>query len=252
MDVRNRRIDIFKQVQDGRLTLDEASRRLAAIEQGSGSEPEALADPTISRAAVGEGLPDESSPAQGISPGPDLSATPGDPPVEETGNQPEPGAPQPPVLPAEVLSARNRPRIWHGWWLWVFVPGLLLIVASANWMVEGFQAARLGWGFWLSFIPFTLGVLLVWLSWEIRLARWLTIHIRQRPGARPHELLFSLPLPTGWVSWLIRQTGRLGPHLNGTEVGDLIQEIDQAVAVDGPLQISIDDPHGEQIEIWME
>jgi hypothetical protein len=119
-------------------------------------------------------------------------------------------------------------------------------------MYEGFLAARLGWGFWLSFIPFFLGILLVWIGWEIRMARWLYIHIRQRPGARPQELTLSVPLPTRWMSWLIRQVGRVSPHVNGTDLGDLMAEIDQAVAADGPLQISVDDPRGGQIEIWMD
>ncbi len=248
MGLRDRRLEIFKQVQDGRITLDEASRLLAELEQDHGNQPDDPAPtlPPLSAAGIlppgpagGERVPIETG-------GPALASNAGfnsDP----TGEQPEP-----PIEPVEVISPRMHSPVWGGWWLLVFIPGLLLIIAAANWMYEGFMAARLGWGFWLSFIPFILGVGLVWLGWEIRLARWLSIYIRQRPGARPQEIMLSIPLPTGVLKWAMRQVSRHVPQLRGTGVGDFMNEIDQAVAGDSPLQISVGDRNGGQVEIWMD
>ena len=156
------------------------------------------------------------------------------------------------IKQVQGISPKVHSRVWGGWWLLVFIPGLLLTIAAANWMYIGFLVARLGWGFWLSFIPFTLGVGLVWLGWEIRMARWLTIHIRQKPSARPRELTLSIPLPTGVVNWAFRQFGHFGSPLRGTGVGNFMDEIDQAVATDGPLQMSFHGKNGGQVEVWMD
>ena len=117
---------------------------------------------------------------------------------------------------APAIRWKSSPRLSGAdWWLLVFIPGLLLVLASANWMTLGFQAAGLSWGFWLSFIPFGLGVLMMWLGWEIHLARWLHLHVHQRNGARPSEINFSFPLPTGLISWGIRRFGHFASPGDG-------------------------------------
>ena len=248
MDLRDRRLEIFKRVQDGRLSLSEASRLLAELEQDHGNPPDDPAPvlPLIGAAGILPPGPAGSAGTPAAKDGPVWVA------VEGIKPGPTDEQPDPPIEPVEVISPTTHSPVWGGWWLWVFILGLLLIIAAANWMYAGFVAARLGWGFWLSFIPLSLGVVLVWLGWEIRLARWLSIHIRQRPGARPQEIMLSIPLPTGVLSWAMRQFGHFAPPLRGTDVGDFMNEIDQAVAGDGPLQILVGDKNGGQVEIWMD
>ena len=254
MDLRNRRLEIFRQVQEGRLSLDEASRLLAGLEQKHEILSDAPAAPVMPPETEGVVGPIAVVDRVGavevvVQPEPDhpiLGSRDG----LDRGSSAEQA--ERPVEPIQVNSPEMHSPVWGGWWLVTFVPGLLLVIAAANWMYEGFLAARLGWGFWLSFIPFSLGVLLVWLGWEFRFARWLYIHIQQKPGARPHEITINIPLPTGLLSWGIRQFGHFAPPLRGKDVGDFLNEMDQAVATDGPLHLFVDDDDGGQVEIWMD
>ena len=131
----------------------------------------------------------------------------------------------------------------------IFFPGLLLLVAAVNWMVQGYQAARLGWGFWLFFIPFTIGVLMMWLGWEVRIARWFHLHITQKNKPGPHEINISFPLPVGLVSWAIRRFGHFASPMRGKDMEGILEELDQAVAHDGPMHIFVDGENGDQVEI---
>jgi hypothetical protein len=154
--------------------------------------------------------------------------------------------------PAPAQPERPRPPIWRGWWLLVFVPGLLLVLAAVNWMYAGFLAAGLGWGFWLSFFPFALGVVMLWLGWEIHLARWVYLRVRPRPGARPRELILSFPLPVGLFSWVIRRFDRFSASGRGMQVGEVLRELNQPMTQDGAIHIFVGDPGGAQVEIWID
>jgi len=137
-------------------------------------------------------------------------------------------------------------------WVLPFLLGLFLTLFSVNWMYLGWFSAGLSWGFWLSFIPFAVGVLLMWASWEMRLARWLHLRIRQRPGARPQVIAFSVPLPFGLTRWIIQRFGRFTPRVNGQDAAEILDELDQAFATDGPTHVFVDGEDGQQVEIWIE
>ncbi len=261
MDIKANRMDILRQVESGEMTLEEAARWLAALDrlkekaaQTSDIQPEVEATPFQAEQM-------NSQPAV---------AEVAEPQVPPSPAQPQPAAMprlvQPEVAPAsrvftpenygskqpEILPEAPPAPFWRGWWLLVFIPGLLLVLASVNWMYSGFLAAGLGWGFWLSFFPFGLGVVLLWLGWEIRRARWLYLRVRQRPGAHPQELRLSFPLPVGLLSWAVRRFGRFAGSVRGSDVGDLLQDLNQSMASDGPIHIFVDDPHGQQVEIWID
>jgi hypothetical protein len=150
-----------------------------------------------------------------------------------------------------VDQLRLPEALWRGWWLLAFISGLLLVIAAVDSMSRGFLAAGLSWGFWLSFIPFGLGVVLMWLGWEIRAARWIYVHIQQKPGARPHEIRLSFPLPTGLLTWGLQRFGRFDARFHGQDVATLLEEIDQSVATDGPIHIFVDEGDGERVEVWI-
>ena len=96
---------------------------------------------------------------------------------------------------------------WRSLWLLLFLFGLLITLFAATWIYQGFIYAGLSWGFWLSFIPFGLGVLLMWAGWEMRMARWLHVRIRQEPGKRPETISFGIPLPIGLTRWAVKRFG---------------------------------------------
>jgi hypothetical protein len=245
MDIREQRLDILKQVENGEMSLAEAERWLAALDKIKNKALEA-AQPsgTLSAEVPVEPVPEMVEPA--------LVER-----VEPPAMTPEVTSP-PVVIDIPAGEAENKPveeprsPAWRGLWLLVFLPGLLLAVAAVSWMNNGLQAAGLGWGFWLSFIPLAIGVMLMWLGWEIRLARWLYLHIQQRPGAHPREIMLSFPLPMGLISWGVRRFGRFNSRIRGQEMGDFLEEVDQAIATDGAMHVLVDDPDGSKVEIWID
>jgi hypothetical protein len=84
------------------------------------------------------------------------------------------------------------------------------------------------------------------------MARWIYIHIQQKPGAHPHEIRLSFPLPTGLLNWGLRRFARFDTRFHGQDVATLIEEMDQSVATDGPIHIFIDEDDGERVEIWID
>jgi len=246
MDIKTQRLEILQQVEKGEIALEEASRWLAALDRvksKNGAHPQADGDhpvypPQIIAGAADSGA--ESTPSG-------VYITP--PPIEEI-RLIEPER----VAPAQVVENKEEihPPFWRGWWLIVFIPGLLLLAAAVNWMVQGYLAAGLGWGFWLSFIPFTIGVVMVWLGWEVRIARWFHLHVTQNNKPGPHEITISFPLPLGLVSWGIRRFGRFAGPMRGKDMDGILDELDQAVAKDGPMHIFVDDEDGDQVEIWID
>ncbi len=239
MDLRLRRMEILRRVESGELDPEEGNRLLLELE-----EREAEARPGVAEAVSVEG--DEAEPhetasfvSEPVQPAPE-------PPLQ--GVVEEPGKDQ----PAGEDSQPPRTNSWLGLWVLPFVLGLLLTVFSVSWMYQGWLAAGLSWGFWLSFIPFAIGVLLMWAGWETRLARWLHLRIRQRPGSRPQVIAFSLPLPIGLTRWAVRRFGRYTPFANDQGSADVLDELDQAFAAGDPTHIFVDDKNGEQVEIWID
>jgi len=138
-------------------------------------------------------------------------------------------------------------------WLIPFVLGLLLTVSAAMWMAQGWAAAPFGWGFWLSFFPLALGVGLMWLGWETRKARWLHLRMKQAPGKRPRQIAFSLPLPAGLLRWGMARSRGLSGNEKMQNVAQFVEEMNAAVANDGPMHILVDDDKdGEKVEIWID
>jgi hypothetical protein len=242
MDIKAQRLEILQQVENGEMTLDEASRWLAALDKIKSNGKVAELDAVT--AEKGDAISIENSRDSGVA---DVI----DPPV--TVREPGSGVIEPEVVENnQVGSDEANPPVWQGWWLLVFVPGLLLAVASVNWMYSGFLAAGLSWGFWLSFFPFALAVVLMWLGWEIRLARWLHLYIRQKRGSHPREIALSFPLPLGLLNWGIRRFGHFSSPIQGKNVADVLNEVDQAVTTDGLMHILVDDPDGDRVEIWID
>ncbi len=244
MDLRLRRIDILRRVESGELDPEDGNRLLLELEE---------------REAEAQAVPIEPTKAVGIQAEPDglsHAALAGEPVQSEPASSmpPVPESPEgsPDAQPAEDEFQSSKYSGWPGLWVLPFLLGLFLTLFSVSWMYQGWIAAGLSWGFWLSFIPFTIGILLMWAGWEMRLARWLHLRIRQKPGSRPPVIAFSLPLPFGLTRWFVRHFGRFAPHVNGQDASEVIDELDQAFATDDPTHIFVNDEDGSQVEIWID
>jgi hypothetical protein len=242
MDIKAQRLEILQQVENGEITLDEASRWLAAldlVQSKNGSQPQIKANATDESQVSN---PDEENDSTVIATdAPYVEVKPVSSRLLET-VQAQPAGD----------SEEYRAPFWRGWWLILFIPGLLLLAAAVNWMVQGYMVAGLSWGFWLSFIPFTIGVLMIWIGWEVRIARWFHLHITQKNKPGSHEINISFPLPVGLVSWGIRHFGHFASPMRGKNMDGVLEEINQAVASDGPMHIFVDDDDGDQVEIWID
>jgi len=240
MDLRLRRLDILRRVESGELSLEDGNQLLFELEEREG---EAVALP-------GTGELDATNIVAGETPQAGMSKSSLVEPVPFSPDEPEPDSP-----PSQSVEDDHRsPKMtgWLGLWVVPFLLGLLLTLISVNWMYLGLSAAGLSWGFWLSFFPFAIGVLLMWAAWQMRLARWLHLHIRQKPGVKPQVIAFSLPLPIGLTRWVIQRFGRFSPSINGQNGVEILEELDQVLAADDPMHVFVDSEDGQQVEIWIE
>lgn len=170
----------------------------------------------------------------------------------KTTQQSEPFAAEPEVVqsPPEFVSSRVS-----GWWkfMWslILIGGAILTGFSAFWAYRGFQKAGLGWGFWLSWIPFILGVLIMVLGWMLLESPWLRVKIKSRKSGRSHNIAFAIPLPLKLVSWVFFTFGSHMPvEVQNKGVPEMLTEIENSLRRGEPFEIEVDDKEdGEQVFI---
>jgi len=100
-------------------------------------------------------------------------------PIEALENETE--VYQPTISPEEQRRLNQLKR----WWILPFGVGLLITILGAVWMFNGYAANGFGWGFWLAWIPFLLGIFIVSISFQTSHSIWLHVRIKQKPGGNP-------------------------------------------------------------------
>lgn len=215
MSLHDQRLNVLQRMERGELSMDEAARLLSRLDAGEMIEEEAVQ----AAETVAEPLPV-----------PEMTV------VEPSRDQPE-------------KKHHSRSELW----LLPFALGLLLTVSSISWMLQGYTAAGLSWGFWLSFFPLGLGVLMMWFGWEVRQARWFHLRVNQGAGSFPRVIALSFPIPTGLLRWAMRRFGNFQSMQQAQSVAMFMEDLDAAVAKDGPMHILVDDDKdGEHVEIWID
>lgn len=125
----------------------------------------------------------------------------------------------------------------------------LITAASAVWMVQGWQAHPFGWGFWLEWIPFLIGVAGMALMFN---TRWLHIRIRQAPGETPARLAISIPFPFELLSWFSRIFPQWMPERRrGIDLGAILNEMNYEIKKEQPVILQVNNEDGEQVEIYI-
>lgn len=160
-------------------------------------------------------------------------------------------APQQPlegeVIRAAPSAAERPPRHWAGFWLYplaaagaMLALGMLVLA-----LVMGTGAAR-GWQV-CGWLPLTLGVLgLLFALWS-RSAKWLHIRVKEKGGKR---IPISFPVPLTLTAWALRIAAPFVPQLRETGVDEMILAFRDAKR-DEPLHVKVDDPDGDQVEIYI-
>lgn len=204
------RLEILKKIETGELSAEEGFRLISLIE-----------------GETAESVPQSASAAQET------------PPPERLTQAQVVSHPQP-------LPDFNRWKIWS----WVgFGIFLLLTAASAVWMIQGWTARSWGWGFWLSWIPFLIGVAGMALMFN---TRWLHVRVRNDSGEKHERVAVSIPFPLGLVSWLFRTFPQWIPEkAGGANIAEIIDEMNASLSKDEPLVVEVDDEDGEHVEIYI-
>lgn len=166
----------------------------------------------------------------------------------------EPEIIQPPLEADEPEPPRESPKVsgcWKAPWSLILLGGAVLTAFSAYWVYQGYQKAGLGWGFWLSWIPFAIGVLILVLGWVLMESPWLYVRIKSHEATKRQNIVFSLPLPLRILSWVFRRFGHhMPPEVREKGVEEMLIEVEEALKKGEPFQIEVNDEEdGDQVYI---
>ena len=144
----------------------------------------------------------------------------------------------------------SRMKRLKRWWVLPFGIGLVILLLGAIWMSMGYQEAGFGLGFWLSWIPFLLGIFIVANSVHTSKSVWFHLKVRQQPGEKPERIMISLPLPLNLAKWFFTTFGDKITGLKDRSIGD-IPTILENLSPDEPFYVHVNDEDGEEVEIYI-
>jgi hypothetical protein len=140
---------------------------------------------------------------------------------------------------------------WKRWWMLPFWVGIAITIIGAGLVFWGYTATHFGWGFWLAWLPFIFGMLVMVLGWQSQKSRWLHIRIKQKPGAKPGLIVISIPLPLRFAAWLIRRFGPFIPNLRDKGLDEILSALEQTVSPEAPFYVNVDGEDGEHVEVFI-
>ena len=152
-----------------------------------------------------------------------------------------------PQIPQEEL---DRVKHLKRWWVLPFAIGLLITTLGAIWMYMGYSAKGFGFGFWLSWIPFLLGIFITAVSYQSSHGVWLHVRIKQKPGESPQRIVISLPIPLGLTRWVVITFGDRIPGLKDQPVSEY-SEILKSISPEDPFYVHVDEGNGEEVEVFI-
>ncbi|KUK93756.1 MAG: hypothetical protein XE06_0934 [Anaerolineaceae bacterium 46_22] len=152
-----------------------------------------------------------------------------------------------PQIPQEEL---DRVKHLKRWWVLPFAIGLLITTLGAIWMYMGYSAKGFGFGFWLSWIPFLLGIFITAVSYQSSHGVWLHVRIKQKPGESPQRIVISLPIPLGLTRWVVTTFGDRIPGLKDQPVSEY-SEILKSISPEDPFYVHVNEGNGEEVEVFI-
>jgi hypothetical protein len=152
-----------------------------------------------------------------------------------------------PQIPPEERRRMNRLKRW---WVLPFGIGLLITTLGAIWMYTAYGASGFGWGFWLAWFPFLLGIFVVAVSFQTSSSLWLHVRVKQKPGESPGRIAISLPLPIGLTRWVLKHFGRRIPGLKDQPL-ESYSEILENLSPEEPFYVHVNEGDGEEVEVFI-
>jgi len=204
------KIEILNQVARGELSVDEGNRLLAEMEAVQSAQAEVIMPDNQTRSEM--------------------------PLVAEPQMQSE--------LNVEEIK---RIKSWHRW-NWIPLTLFLVLTGfAALWIYQGYRTGGFGWGFWLSWFPFLIGVLGIFAFWNMK---WVHVRVRDRKAGRVQRVSISVPLPLGILPWIFNTFNKYIPA-NVKEQQESILMINEVLKTDEPIHIHVTEKEDEEVEIFI-
>lgn len=227
---------ILKMIEDGEISPDEGARLLQEAESASTSQTEPL-DALGILSKIDQG---EISAEEGIKLLESAHETIGEE-AEEDIPEAETGASSHAISDEEISK-------WQRWWTIPLYVGIGIVILSTVWLNATYQNSGYGFWFFCSWIPLSLGILLMALSWSSKSSPW--IHVRVR-GPK-ENVAISIPAPLGLTGWALRNFGQYIPQLERTTVDEILIALETTKQTNAPLSIIVDEgDNGEHVEVFI-
>ena len=152
------------------------------------------------------------------------------------------------VSRVDIIDSKQRfnsDAIWIGG----LITGLVALFLSVQWMSSRFSGtAGMDFWFFVAWIPFFLGLLLIVISWVSKNSPWLKIRIHSKDGGESLRFNFGFPFPKGLIIWGIRQSEKIvGKGMSSNEFEALFEKLERG-KLEEPIVIHVDDDD-DNIEI---
>lgn len=204
-------LDILNKIRSGEMTVEEGARRLELLEAGPG---EPGAQPQAETTSPGEG------------------SYAGE-------NETIVGQPEEPIQP-DLGWWKNA------WWI-VFSAGSGIVVLAAMFMGWAYSSQHMFW-FTCSWLPMLLGLLVFFLGWWSRTARWVHVRVHGNDGG---HVTISMPLPLRLAAWALRFLSPFIPKLREQNLEGLPDIFNALADTEGPLSVEVDDEDGSQVRVYI-
>jgi hypothetical protein len=147
---------------------------------------------------------------------------------------------------------KEKPAWSIVFWVIPILFGVLLTVFSSTWLYQNYLTSGLGFKFWFTWIPFFIGVFLIYFGWILQRARWIHLHIKQPKGESPQRIFLAFPLPFQLIGFFLKIfKGKMPSKVSGLDIEELLMTIDQQLKKDEPLYVHVDDEDGTKVEIYI-
>lgn len=209
------RLELLRKIEAGEISPEEGLRLINALEEGPAEQPRFFIEEDLKIEEPGERVKEID--------------------VIETGSE---------------KSAAPDYRRWRRFSWVIFGLMVLLTALSAVWMVQGWMTRPWGWGFWLAWLPFLIGIAGMWLSFN---SPWLHVRIRRRRGVKPEKISVSFPLPVHALVWFLRTFGHwMPPKVREQNPADMLTDLMKNISSDEPIHIQVNDEEdGEEVEVFI-
>lgn len=153
------------------------------------------------------------------------------------------------LVPDEVEMSppvvRPSKPFWARYWMYPLGVGVFLGTLSFAYTLLVI-IGQIGWGWIFLTLPaLFLGLILCVLGWLIRTSAWL--HIRVKDAGT--NINISLPLPLGWIAWLVKVARPFVPQLQELAVDDLLEMLAET-GTEELLNIEVQEESGEYVQLY--